>query len=131
MQQESKIYKVGNFSLRLREELKGCDWDLYTRGSKLLDDIQKKKMSLNVEEKVIEVKVGDFSNDEYLEFAAMGFVDISGKEVTKEICSEMGLKDSLNGFMNFFLNLIELMALQSDSMNLTGKLEKYAKILQN
>ncbi len=129
MPENEKIYEIGGKKFIQRKELSAEDWDLFIRGNEIIGDIRARKISINPEQKEIEIKAGDFTKDEFWEFASFGFVCEDGSAMGKELCSKLSMKDSLEGFTAFFFVLIELEIFSANSMMSNDKAQKLMKKL--
>lgn len=103
-----KVIVINGTEYKLRESLLTSDWDIYSRAENIMGDIRKKKLEVNTDIKEIEINAGDFTKDQFTEFASMGFIGADNRRMTKEECAQLPLDDAMKGFANFFFIYLKL-----------------------
>lgn len=97
------IYEIDGKKIKIREKLYARDWQIYQTGMKIIGDIRQKRTNIDVEKEEIKIDTGDFTREQFIEFAACGFIDEAGENISAEICNKLPLEISLKGFAFFYL----------------------------
>ena len=118
---------VDGTAFELRDTLLAEDWDLFARANDIIGDIRKKKMNIDTDKQEIEINSGDFTTDQFLEFASMGFVGPGKRTMTVAECAKLSLPESMNGFTNFFFIILQSEISWSSSSMLNNKVSKFMK----